>query len=146
MNIIESIFNDEKINKILESIYSRINDIAQNKLDDLKVKMAEVRCEEITEAIRHNPNIMRMGKIQKIRRRVRRNAKGGMYVQKNARRSTIKGYRISGNTLKRISATARIRKSRLLKQSWRTTRKSKFRRTLMKKNISMRRRASLGLR
>jgi hypothetical protein len=86
-----------------------------------------------------------MGRINKIRRRIRRNAKGRIVVQKNRRRSGIKGYRISGNTVKRIPATVRLRKARLLKRSWKTTRRAKLRRTLIKRKMSMRRRAGLGL-
>ena len=87
-----------------------------------------------------------MGRIQKIRRRIRRNAKGRIVVQKNVRRSGIKGYRISGNTVKRIPAAARLKKARLLKRSWKTTRRAKLRRSLLKRKMSMRRRTSMGLR
>ena len=100
--------------------------------------------EELDEA--GNANIIKMGRINKIRRRIRRNAKGRIVVQKNVRKSGIKGYRISGNTVKRIPATVRLKKARLLKLSWKTTRKAKLRRTLLKRKISMRRRSSLGLR
>ena len=103
--------------------------------------------EDLVEAVkRRNPNIIRMGRVQKIRRRIRRNAKGRIVVQKNVRRSGIKGYRVSGNTVKRIPAIERLRKARLLKRSWKTTRKAKLRRTLLKRKMSMRRRASMGLR
>ena len=102
--------------------------------------------EEIEEAVKRNPNIIRQGRIQKIRRRIRRNAKGRIVVQKNRRRSAIKGYRIAGNTVKRIPAYTRIRKARLLKRSWKTTRRAKLRRSLLKRKLSMRRRASMGLR
>ena len=87
-----------------------------------------------------------MGRVQKIRRRIRRNAKGRIIVQKNVRRSSIKGYRISGNTVKRIPATVRLHKARMLKRSWKTTRKSKLRRTLLKRKMSLRRRSSMGIR
>lgn len=103
--------------------------------------------EDLVEAVkRKNPNIIRMGRVQKVRRRIRRNAKGRIVVQKNVRRSGIKGYRMSGNTVKRIPAIERLRKARLLKRSWKTTRRAKIRRTLLKRKMSMRRRASMGLR
>jgi hypothetical protein len=138
-------------NKLLEAkndLYNRLTEIAQSKLDDIKTKLAEERSETINEAVavRRNPNIIRMGRIQKIRRRIRRNAKNKIIVQKNVRRSSIKGYKISGNTLRRIPAVARIRKARLLRKSWQTSRRGKLRRTLMKRKMSMRRRTSLGLR
>jgi hypothetical protein len=95
---------------------------------------------------KRNPNLIKMGRITRIRRRIRRTAKGKIVVQKNRRRSGIKGYRISGNTVKRIPATERLRKARLLKRSWKTTRRAKLRRTMLKRKMSMRRRASMGLR
>jgi hypothetical protein len=101
---------------------------------------------EVLDEATQNRNIIKMGRVQKIRRRIRRNAKGKIVIQKNVRRSAIKGYRISGNTVKRIPATVRLRKARLLKRSWKTTRKAKLRRTLMKRKMSMRRRSSIGLR
>ena len=104
--------------------------------------------EEVLEeaAKRRNPNIVKMGRITKVRRRIRRNKKGRIVVQKNVKKSGVKGYRISGNTVKRIPATVRLRKARLLKRSWKTTRKAKLRRTLLKRKMSMRRRKSMGLR
>lgn len=128
---------------------SLLENIILGKLDEAKglifEKLNLIASEKLEEAKR-NPNIIRMGKIQKIRRRIRRNAKGRIVVQKNRRRSAIKGYRISGNTVKRISAVERLRKSRLLKRSWKTTRKAKLRRTLLKRKMSMQRRKSMGLR
>ncbi len=119
-----------KLDEAKDLIFQRLNAIASEKLEEAK----------------RNPNIIRMGKVQKIRRRIRRNAKGRIVVQKNVKRSAVKGYRISGNTVKRISAVDRLRKARLLKRSWKTTRKAKLRRTLMKRKLSMQRRKSMGLR
>ena len=100
----------------------------------------------ILDEAKRNPNIVKMGRVKKIRRRIRRNAKGRIVIQKNVRKSAIKGYRISGNTVKRIPAAVRLRKARLLKRSWKTSRRAKLRRTLLKRKMSMRRRKSIGLR
>jgi hypothetical protein len=103
----------------------------------------------LDEAVKkRNPNIVKMGRVQRIRRRIRRNAKGKIVIQKNRKRSGIKGYRISGkgNTVKRIPTVERLRKARLLKRAWKTTRRAKLRRTLFKRKMSMRRRTSIGLR
>jgi len=128
---------DNKLIEAKEELFAKLNAIAAKRLEEAKRYVAEDRFEEVEEldeAIKkRNPNIIKMGRIQKIRRRVRRNAKGRIIVQKNVKRSGIKGYRISGNTVKRISATARMKKARLLKRSWKTTRRAKLRRTLMKK-------------
>lgn len=129
MNFIESIMLG-KFDEAKDLIFEKLNTIASEKLEEAK----------------RNPNIIRMGKIQKIRRRIRRNSKGRIIVQKNVRRSGVKGYKISGNTVKRIDAVTRLRKARLLKRSWKTTRKAKLRRTLQKRKLSMQRRKSMGLR
>jgi hypothetical protein len=147
MNFLQQII-EKKLDEAKESIFNRLDKIVQERLAEAKRYVAEDMFEEVLEEAvkKRNPNIIKMGRIQKIRRRIRRNAKGKIVVQKNRRRSGIKGYRISGNTVKRISAVDRLRKARLLKRSWKTTRRAKIRRTLLKRKMSMRRRASLGLR
>ena len=137
-----------KLDEAKEALFNRLNEITAKRLEEAEKYVAADSFEEveIDEAIKRNPNIIRQGRIQKIRRRIRRNAKGRIIVQKNRRRSAIKGYRISGNTVKRIPAYTRIRKARLLKRSWKTTRRAKLRRSLLKRKLSMRRRASMGLR
>jgi hypothetical protein len=142
------------INKIIEGnlieakedLFNRLNEIAILYLKEAKKIIALETFEVFDEAVRRNPNIIRMGRIQKIRRRIRRNAKGKIILQKNVRRSGVKGYRVSGSTLKRIPAAVRLRKARKLKQSWKTTRRAKLRRTLMRRKMSLRRRSAMGLR
>ena len=152
MNFVELILQN-RLDEAKELIFARLDDIASVRLEEAKPYVVDAMYEEIDvdeevleeAAKKRNPNIVRMGRIQKIRRRIRRNKKGRIVVQRNVRRPGIKGYRISGNTVKRIPATVRLRKARLLKRSWKTTRKSKLRRTLLKRKMSMRRRKSMGL-
>jgi hypothetical protein len=139
-------------NKLVEAkteIFAHLSSIVEKRLSEAKKYIAADSYEEVEildEAVpRRNPNIIKMGRIKKIRRRIRRNAKGRIVVQRNRRRSGIKGYKISGNTVKRIPATERLRKARLLKRSWKTTRRAKLRRSLLKRKLSMRRRSALGL-
>lgn len=136
---------DEARNNIL----NRMDEIVQKRLHELKKYVAseqyEVFEEDLNEAKKNNPNIVRMGRVTKIRRRIRRNKKGKIVIQRNRKRSSIKGYRVTGNTVKRISAMEKIRKRRLLKRSWKTTRRAKLRRTLLKRKMSMRRRKAMGL-
>ena len=135
-----------KLDEAKDILRSRLSEIVCKRLQEAKRYVAEDMLEEVEELDEAgNANIIKMGRINKIRRRVRRNAKGRIVVQKNVRKSGIKGYRISGNTVKRIPATVRLKKARLLKRSWKTTRKAKLRRTLLKRKMSMRRRSSLGL-
>lgn len=147
MNFIQKIL-ENKLDEAKDALFERLNEIASQRLVEAKRYVAEDSfefIEELDEAVKRNPNIIKQGRIQKIRRRIRRNAKGRIIVQKNVKRSAIKGFRVSGNTVKRIPAMERIKKARLLKRSWKTTRKSKLRRTLMKRKMSMRRRKSMGL-
>lgn len=136
-----------KVIEAKELLHNLILQKMEEKLNEEREIIKESFFEEegLVEAIKRNPNIIKMGRIQKIRRRIRRNAKGKIVVQKNRKRSGIKGFRMAGNTVKRIPAIERIRKARLLKRSWKTTRRAKIRRTLLKRKMSMRRRASMGL-
>jgi hypothetical protein len=152
MNFVDLILQN-RLDEAKELIFERLNDIASIRMEEAKPYVVDAMFEEIEvdeevleeAAKKRNPNVQKMGRIQKIRRRIRRNAKGKIVVQRNVRRSGIKGYRISGNTVKRIPATERLRKARLLKRSWKTTRRSKLRRTLLKRKMSMRRRQAMGL-
>jgi hypothetical protein len=150
MSLIDKIL-ENKLVEAKEEILGKLNSIVALRLEQAKKYVAADRFEEVVEeevldeVAKRNPNIIKMGRIKRIRRRIRRNAKGKIVVQKNRRRSAIKGYRISGNTVKRIPAVERLRKARLLKRSWKTTRRAKIRRTLLKRKMSMRRRASMGL-
>ncbi len=147
INFVDLILQN-KLDEAKQVLFDRLDEMVAERLESAKRYVAADRFEEVEEleeATRRNPNIIKMGRIQKIRRRIRRNAKGRIVVQKNRRRSGIKGYRVSGNTVRRIPATTRIRKARLLKRSWKTTRRAKLRRTLIKRKMSMRRRAGLGL-
>ena len=144
MSFVKSLI-DNKLDEAKEKLFAHLNEIVAKRLAEAKRYVAEDMFEEVLDEAR-NPNIIKQGRIQKIRRRIRRNAKGRIVVQKNVKRSGIKGYRISGNTVKRIPATVRLRKARLLKRSWKTTRRAKLRRTLVKRKMSMRRRSSIGLR
>ena len=153
MSFVELILQN-KLEEAKELIYEKLDELASIKLEEVKPFIVDEMFEEIEvdeevleeAAKRRNPNVVKMGRIQKIRRRIRRNKKGKIVVQKNVRKSAIKGYRLSGNTVKRIPATTRLRKARLLKRAWKTTRRAKLRRTLLKRKMSMRRRKSMGLR
>ena len=152
MNFVDLILQN-RLDEAKELIFARLDDIASVRMEEAKPYITDAMFEEIEvdeevleeAAKKRNPNIVKMGRITKVRRRIRRNKKGRIIVQRNVKKSGLKGYRISGNTVKRIPATVRLRKARLLKRSWKTTRKSKLRRTLLKRKMSMRRRKSMGL-
>ena len=126
-----------------EFIDLQLEELAKKRLVEVKKIIATDIYEEVEEIA--EANIQRMGRIQKIRRRIRRNAKGRIVVQRNVKRSAIKGFRISGNTVKRIPAMQRINKARKLKRYWKTKGKAKLNRTLLKRKMSLRRRKSMGI-
>jgi len=121
-------------------LFAKLDEIAAKRLEEAKRYVAEDSF-ELDEA-----NVIKMGRVLKIRRRIRRNKKNRIIVQRNVRKSAIKGYRLSGNTVKRISAIQRINKTRKLKRYWKTKGRAKLNRTLMKRKQSMRRRQSMGIR
>ena len=147
MSFVNSIINN-KLSEAKELILARLEEIVAKRLQEAKRYVAEDMSEEFLDEAkkRRNPNIVKMGRIQKIRRRIRRNKQGRIVLQRNVQRSGVKGYRISGKTVKRIPANVRLHKARLLKRSWKTTRRAKLRRTLFKRRMSMMRRKSIGLR
>jgi hypothetical protein len=142
MKLIDLIF-EGKLVEAKEELFTRLNEVASKRLEEIKRTVAADIYEEVE--VIDEANVQRMGRIQKIRRRIRRNAKGRIIVQRNVRRSAIKGFRISGNTVKRIPAMARIQKSRKLKRYWKTKGRAKLNRTLLKRKMSLRRRTSMGI-
>ena len=142
MKLIDLIF-EGKLVEAKEELFTRLNEVAAKRLEEIKRTVAADIYEEVE--VIDEANVQRMGRIQKIRRRIRRNAKGRIIVQRNVRRSAIKGFRISGNTVKRIPAMARIQKSRKLKRYWKTKGRAKLNRTLLKRKMSLRRRTSMGI-
>ena len=140
MNLIQAIFND-KIDVVKNFITKKIEESLRNHLEEAKQYIAT----ELMISERINTNIQRIGKIQRYRKRIRRDPSGKIQIQKNRTRSSMKGYRISGKSVKRITAIQRLSKSMNLRRSWKSKRRSQLRRSLFRRKISMRRRKSLGL-
>ena len=149
MNLVDLILSN-RLDEAKQLVFEKINAISNKRLEEHKKSIPEIMFdvveEELSEAVRRTPNILRMGRVKKIRRRIRRDAKGKIVVQKNIKRSAVKGYAISGNTVKRIPAIQRIQKTRKLKRYWKTKGKARLKRTLMKRKQSMLRRKSMGIR
>ena len=144
MTFVELIAKNELV-EAKSFIFERLEQMVATRLQAEKVSVADDIYEWVEEEL-DEANVMRMGRITRIRRRIRRNAKGRIVVQKNVRKSAIKGYRLSGNRVVRIPTIERLQKSRKLKRYWKTKGKSKLRRTLMKRSMSLRRRKSMGIR
>ena len=131
-----------RLSEAKELIFAKLNEITQKRLEEAKRYVAEGSFEEVE---LDEANIIKMGRITKIRRRIRRNKKNRIIVQRNVRKSGIKGYRLSGNTVKRIPASTRIHKARMLKRYWKTKGRAKINRVLLKRKQSIRRRNSMGI-
>ena len=143
MTFIESILNN-KLTEAKDKLFARLNEVASDKLTEAKGHIAHIVYEEVEDL--DEGNIVKTGRVQRIKRRIRRNKQGRIILQRNVRRSAIKGYRLSGNTVKRIPAAQRLHKSRMLKRYWKTKGRSKMNRVLLKRKMSMRRRKSMGIR
>ena len=148
MNLIDLIAQN-RLGEANELVYEKLNGIAAKRLEESKKTIPEIVFEEVEEeldeAVKRSSNIVRMGRIKKIRRRIRRNNKGKIIVQRNVKKSAVKGYRISGNSVKRISSIQRIQKTRKLKRYWKTKGRARLKRTLFKRSQSLRRRKSMGI-
>ena len=142
MTFIESILNN-KLTEAKDKLFARLNEVASDKLTEAKGHIAHIVYEEVEDL--DEGNIVKTGRVQRIKRRIRRNKQGRIILQRNVRRSAIKGYRLSGNTVKRIPAAQRLHKSRMLKRYWKTKGRSKMNRVLLKRKMSMRRRKSMGI-
>ena len=135
-----------KLAEAKDAIFAILDDMAYHRLQEEKIVVGQDTYTLVEETLDEgSPNVIRMGRIKKIRRRIRRNSQGRIIVQKNVRKSAIKGYRVSGSTVKRIPAIQRIQKARKLKRYWKTKGKAKLRRTLLKRKMSIRRRTSMGI-
>jgi hypothetical protein len=135
-----------RLSEAKEIIFNRLDEISAEHLEEEKIYVAlNTYTEVIVDEQIDEANVVRVGRIKKIRRRIRRNKNNQIVVQRNKRRSTVKGFRISGNSVIRIPAIQRIQKSRKLKRYWKTKGKSKLRRTLLKRKMSLRRRTSMGI-
>lgn len=143
MNLIDLIAQN-KLVEAKELIFKRLNEIAASALLEAKEQVAEQQYVEVE--VLDEGNIQKMGRITKIRRRIRRNKKGRIVVQRNVKKSAVKGYRISGSKVVRISAMQRINKTRKLKRYWKTKGKARLTRTLLKRKMSNQRRKSMGIR
>jgi hypothetical protein len=129
-----------------EAVFAILDEMSSERLQEEKIVVGQDTYTLVEEVLDEaSTNVIKMGRVKKIRRRIRRNAQGRIVVQKNVRKSAIKGYRVSGNSVTRIPAIQRIQKARKLKRYWQTKGKAKLRRTLLKRKMSIRRRTSMGI-
>lgn len=142
---IEAIFSGNLIEakKLLEN---RIEEIVQEKLDELKFNLASKIFEECDLDLEYfreivtEGNIQRAGRVKIIRARIR-----GGKVQRRKRLSAVKGYTIRSGRMVRMSATERLNR-RMAARRAKYKIRAKRSQILRKRNISLRRRKAMGLR
>ena len=145
MSLVELIVSG-RLAEAKEVVFAMLDEMSSERLQEEKIVVGQDTYTLVEEVLDEaSTNVIKMGRIKKIRRRIRRNAQGRIIVQKNVRKSAIKGYRVSGSSVKRIPAIQRIQKARKLKRYWKTKGKAKLRRTLLKRKMSIRRRTSMGI-
>lgn len=143
MKLIENIVNNPDRAKTL--IRERLQELILKRLEESKEYIAHSLLDLQEEYLDENINLVNLGRMTKIRRRIRRDKSGKIIIQRNVRRSAMKGYRVSGTSIRRISPAQTFRRSQQLKRAWRTTRRAKLSRSLLRRKMSLRRRYSLGL-
>ena len=88
-----------------ELVFAMLDEMSSERLQEEKIVVGQDTYTLVEEVLDEaSTNVIKMGRVKKIRRRIRRNAQGRIIVQKNVRKSAIKGYRVSGNSVKRIPA------------------------------------------
>jgi hypothetical protein len=136
---------ENKLVEAKEIFFAQLSETISKRLEEKRREIsADIYGEDIE--ILDEGNIIKQGRIQKIRRRIRRDSKGRIIVQRNVRRSAVQGYKVVGSTVKRIPVTQRLQKARKLKRYWKTKGRARLNRTLLKRKMSMRRRKSMGIR
>lgn len=112
--------------------------IAEKKLAILKKVVGNVVCEEVQEKI-DEANRMRQGRTVLIRRRIRKGK-----LQRNIRRSAVKGFTLRRGKITRIPVAKRIH-MRIVQRRAARKRKAHLQQTLRKRKLSMRKRKALGI-
>lgn len=120
------------ISSFKEQLFNRLDQLADEKLSQLKVEMANDMF-EIDEA-----NVQKMGRMKLVRLRIR-----GGKIQRRAKVSAVKGFTMRGGKLTRMSSQERRRRKMAANRS-KFKRRAKMRQSIMKRQRSLRRRKAMG--
>jgi hypothetical protein len=128
--------NLEKARELMEQ---RLEEIADQKLDELKKEIAKEEYENMGVELDEG-NIQRMGRTKLIRIRVRKGK-----VQRRKKLSAIPGFTIRRGRLTRMTSLER-RHRKMGARRAKIKRRSKLSQTLRKRRMSLRKRKAMGLR
>ena len=127
------------LDKARELIESRLVEIANQKIGELKKRIAAEQYEKMGVEL-DEANIQKMGRTKLIRVRIRAGK-----VQRRRKVSSVPGYTFRGGKMVRMSATER-RKRKLGARKAKFKRRSKMSQILRKRRMSLRKRKAMGVR
>jgi hypothetical protein len=135
-------------NKVVEArslLDAKINDLFNQKLDEIKLKIAsdlfedyELEC-YLDESTEQRANVQKVGRARIIKFRVRKGV-----VQRRKKFSAVKGWTIRHGQLTRMMPAER-RNRRIGSLRSKAKRRAELPKTLRKRRISIRKRRSVGL-
>lgn len=115
-----------------------LDSIVEKKLNVLRRVIAEVAFGECERSL-DEANLMRQGRTVLIRRRIRKGK-----LQRNVRRSAVKGFTLRRGKITRIPVAKRIH-MRIVQRRAARKRKAHLQQTLRKRKLSIRKRKALGI-
>ena len=141
--MINNIINNN-ISEVKTEMFSILNGILSERLEDVKQYVIAGMFEYVDDQIDEAQNVIRMGRTKLIRRRIRRK-NGRITVQRNIRRSAVKGFTLRGGKMQRITAMQKIKMKRAQRRGA-IKRRAHKQQILRRRMMSIRRRKSLGIR
>lgn len=131
-SLIGSLHNGD-FNTFKEHLFNRLDQLADEKLGQLKVELANEMF-EIDEA-----SVQKMGRMKLVRLRIR-----GGKIQRRTKVSAVKGYTMRGGKLTRMSSQER-RRRKMAANKAKFKRRAKMRQSIIKRQRSLRRRKAMGV-
>lgn len=134
-----------------ENITNRIEQLVEQKLYELKIRLATEMCGDIWQEIDEDDdlyedveeiseaNVQKMGRTKMVRVRIRKGK-----VQRRKKFSNVKGFTIRGGKMVRMSAMER-RNRKMAARKAKIKSRSKIRQTIRKRSMSLRRRKAMGI-
>jgi hypothetical protein len=129
-------------NKLLEArneLDERIKDLVDEKLNQVKLRIAAEMYEDIGIDNINEANVLRMGRTKLVKVRVRKGK-----IQRRKKLSAVKGYTIRSGKLTRMMPSER-RHRKLSARRSKFKRRAKLKQALRKRRMSNRKRTAMGL-
>lgn len=131
---------DKILINIINEKYNIVNDNLKNILNEKKLSLLESVKRKINDTIFNEANTLYQGRTKLIRRRIRKGK-----VQRNIRRSSVKGFMYRSGKLVRIPVLQKIKMKRSARRAARI-RKAHMQIIIRKRQRSLMRRKSMGIR